>query len=76
MSKWKKQIPDKAGYWLRVNAGHRVQLHHIVDDWGKGLELFWGWGGSEKLMLVKDIKDRLKQFYWCGPLPFAPEEAL
>ncbi len=71
---WKKQIPNKAGYWLRVNAGHNVQLHHIWET--QGLRIIWGWGGSEKLMLVEGIRDRLKHFYWYGPLPEPPEEAM
>ena len=79
---WKKQIPNKAGYWLRVNAGHRVQLHQVFmtyrdPKWkeGKGLEIYWGWGGSQKPCRIKDIKDRLKLFYWYGPLIEPPNSA-
>lgn len=80
---WKKQVPNVAGYWLRVNAGHKVQLHLVFTTyrdpkWKKseGLEIYWGWGGSQKLCRVENIKHRLKEFYWCGPLPEPPEEIL
>lgn len=73
---WQKQIPNKPGYWMRVNAGHRIQLHHIFDDTGRGLELYWGWGGDSRLIRISEIKDKLKYFYWYGPLPEPPKEAL
>jgi len=74
MIEWKKQIPNKPGYWMRVNAGHRVQLHHVHK--AGGLRISWGWTGEEKLKLVKDIEDKLKYFWWCGPYPEPPKEAL
>lgn len=71
---WKKQIPNNDGYWLRVNAGHRVQLHQVFDL--DGLRIVWGWGGQEKVMLIENIKDRLEHYYWYGPLPVPPKKAL
>jgi hypothetical protein len=80
---WKKQVPNKAGYWLRVNAGHHVGLHHVFTTYrdpkfkrSTGLEIIWGWGGSEKACRVKDIENKLKCFWWYGPLPEPPKEAL
>lgn len=72
--KWKKQVPNEEGYWLRVNAGHRVQLHKVWHEFGS-LQIMWGWG-SKELCKVKDIKAKLRYFYWYGPLPEPPEEAL
>lgn len=72
---WKKQIPNAVGYWLRVNAGHRVQLHKIFELDGE-LMLIWGWGGNEVPCVVEQIREKLKSFYWCGPLPEPPKEAL
>ena len=79
---WKKQVPNKAGYWLRVNAGHRVQLHLIApmalftgrED--KQLSIYWGWSGHEEPKRLEDIKDKLKCFYWCGSIPEPPKEIL
>lgn len=77
---WKKQIPNQVGYWLRLNAGHRVQLHHVYKTYrdrfgkkGEGLEMYWGWGGGMKSNRIDTIKDRLELFYWYGPLPEPPD---
>lgn len=79
---WKKQIPNKAGYWLRVNAGHRVQLHRIykadkiMPNAGK-LCICWGFdGGTEVLLNEPKMQEKMKYFYWYGPLPIPPKEAL
>ena len=75
--KWAKQIPNKAGYWLRVNAGHRVQLHLIGNfSAKKELEIYWGWGGEEQICRIKDIENKLDCFWWYGPLPRPPKCAL
>lgn len=73
--KWEKQVPNKAGWWLRVNAGHRVQLHRVFGDF-RSLEIIWGWSGKQGPCKIKDIEEKLKYFFWCGPLPEPPAEAL
>ena len=74
---WKKQIPDKAGYWLRVNAGHSVEMHKVFKDFphDNKLTIYWGWSPQSK-SLIEGIKRKLKHFYWYGPLPEPPENAL
>ena len=72
--KWEKQIPDKAGYWLRVNAGHRIEVKQVFDE-GYGLEIIWGWGGSQKVCKVKDVEERLRSFFWFGPILEPPKKA-
>jgi hypothetical protein len=37
--------------------------------------IFWGWSPQSKC-LIESIKDKLKHFYWCGPLPEPPNEAI
>ena len=82
---WAKQLPNKPGYWLRVNAGHRVQLHKIWEDTGPhkgkirpGLYVIWGWSGEERPCRIDEPKmeQKLKSFWWYGPLPLPPKEAL
>lgn len=73
---WKKQVPDKEGYWIRLNAVHRPQLHKVSKGIkNRGLVIGWGWGGEEGLMPVKDIADKLSYFYWhyCEFLNDIPE---
>jgi hypothetical protein len=38
---WSRDGPKEDGYYFRVNAGHRVQMHSVR----KGL-ISWGWGGE------------------------------
>ncbi len=72
---WKKQFPDKVGYWLRVNAGHRVSLEKVFELDGK-LAIHWGWSNQPVRCLIDDIKEKLECFWWYGPMPEPPEEAL
>lgn len=72
---WEKQVPNEAGYWLRVNAGHQVQLHQVIRI-NNVLKIAWGWSGNKKLCNVVDIADKLKCFYWRGVIPEPPEQAL
>ena len=74
---WKKQIPNKEGYWLRVNAVGRVAFHKVFNDFCSDdkLSIYWGWSPQSK-SLIENIKDKLGAFYWCGPLPEPPEQAL
>jgi hypothetical protein len=78
---WKKQVPNEEGYWLRVNAGHGVQLHRVwfeplIPRFKDKLIIKWGWGGNQNLCTVESIKEKLEYFYWCGPVLNPPKEAL
>ena len=74
---WKKQIPNKSGYWMRVNAGHRVEMSKVFKDspHDNKLTIYWGHSPQSK-SLIENIKDKLKYFYWYGPLPEPPDIAL
>ena len=74
---WKKQPPNKEGHWLRVNAAGRVELHCIFKDspHDQKLSIYWGWSPQSK-QLIKNIKAKLICFWWYGPLPKPPNEAV
>lgn len=74
---WKLKAPHCKGYWLRVNAGHRVELHQIIEIDGVP-SIMWGWSGSQALISIVDERwvDKLGSFWWLGPLPDPPENAL
>lgn len=83
--KWEKKVPDKPGYWLRVNAGHSVQLHKVcLGDKLLGkpragkLTIQWGWSGETRECLIASeiMQCKMKHFYWYGPLKFPLAEAL
>jgi len=71
MNEWKRQIPTKAGYWLRVNAGHGVSMHRI-DKRGRYLWIYWGGGGDGSGWMKsfqKQWKHKLDGWQWYGPIP-------
>lgn len=71
--KWERRIPDRAGYWLRYNAGHQVSLYRVWYErtLGNALTLIWGSGDEGKLMKVKSRggRQRLGGWQWYGPIP-------
>ncbi|MCH7724435.1 MAG: hypothetical protein IIC76_14020 [Bacteroidetes bacterium] len=78
--KWKKQIPDKEGIWLRQCAakGHEekhIVLKFIYKDGTEKLMTTWGWGDEQKLIDLADpkFKQKLEAFYWYGAIPLPPE---
>jgi hypothetical protein len=75
--KWKKQVPNKEGLWLRINAAGRPEMSKVFkdSDLDNKLSIYWGWSPQSKI-LVEKIKDRLNQFLWCGPFsePRTPPE--
>lgn len=75
LTQWKKQVPDKSGHWLRVNARGAVVYHKIFEDYFGKLSIYWGWAPKNRC-IVKDIAHKLKQFCWLGPLLEPPEQAL
>ncbi len=68
-NRWKKQVPDKEGHWLRVNAAGRIMHHSVFKDstLDDKLSIYWGWSPT-KCCLVKEIQDKLSYFYWYGPI--------
>lgn len=75
--RWKKQVPDTVGHWLRVNAVGRVEHSKIFKDsyLDNKLSIYWGWSPQSKC-LVENIREKLGCFYWLGPLTEPPEKAL
>ncbi len=67
---WEKKIPDQPGYWLRVNAGHKVQLH-LIEKRKDGALVIW-WGGADVMKLNSRMKQweyRMGFWQWYGPIP-------
>ena len=69
--KWTRKPPNRPGYYLRLNAGHTIQVHHIMRSSRGKLKIDWGWSGEEKLMDVKG-NPKLKGWQWYGPIPHPP----
>ena len=71
--KWEKQVPNKEGHWLRVNVAGSVEHHKVFKDCltDNKLTIYWGWSPRSKC-LVESIMEKLKSFYWFGPIP-APD---
>ncbi len=70
---WIKKVPDKPGYWLRVNAGHRVQLH-LIEKREDGALVIW-WGGADVMKInsrMRQWKYRMGSWWWYGPIPMEP----
>jgi len=67
---WTRRIPTRPGYYLRVNAGHRISLHLIAKA-GRGLSINWGWGGEGGFLFSrqKRWKYKLSGWQWYGPIP-------
>lgn len=71
--KWEKKVPDHAGYWLRINAIGKPQIHYIFEI-DEILVIEWGWGGEKENMRIngKIAISKLKYFYWL-PLEDIPK---
>lgn len=69
---WKKEAPNKIGYWVRLNAIHRPVVHHVIEDIDGDLAINWGWSGETTIVKIKDIPSKIEYFYWCL-LPNLPE---
>jgi len=67
---WSREIPTRPGYYLRVNAGHKVSTHHI-EKRGRYLWIYWGWGdeGGWMKSYQKQWKYKLGFWQWYGPIP-------
>jgi len=70
---WKKQPPSAVGLYLRVNAGHQISRHYVIDIDGV-LNINWGWG-SGALVRIDKLGKKLDNWWWFGPIPDAPKEA-
>ncbi len=73
---WTQKRPRKQGLYLRVNAGHRVGFEHIKSGklWGdRLLRILWGWGGAQSWTPVREVRG---EWWWYGPIPDPPKEAL
>ena len=78
---WEKKIPDKEGLWLRQCAakGHeqlKTVTKFIHEDGTEGLIMDWGWvdesRGVDLLTLDKGMTNKIKSFYWYGPIGLPP----
>ena len=74
---WKKQVPDKEGLWLRVNAVGRPELSKVFKDshLDDKLSIYWGWSPQSK-SLIEKIADKLGKFYWYGPIQEPSQEII
>ena len=69
---WTREIPTRPGYYLRLNAGHLVELRHFYKyRGGRYLCVRWGWYGEEREInsRMKRWKYRLNGWQWFGPIP-------
>ncbi len=66
---WKKQVPNEAGCWLRINARGSAEMSMVFKDshLDNKLAIFWGWSPQSKC-LIENIKDKLGCFCWYGPI--------
>lgn len=79
--KWKKEIPNKEGIWLRQCAAKGREEKHtvtkIISKDGKKeiLIIEWGWSGESETINLADpkYKHKLEAFYWYGAIPLPPE---
>ncbi len=80
--KWKKEIPDREGIWIRQCAAKgsedkRTVTKFIHKDGTERLMMDWGWVGETEsfdlLTLTEAMKDKIGSFYWYGPIPLPPE---
>jgi len=64
---WKKQAPDKVGYWIRLNVVHRPEVHYVSEDFknpDKALCVQWGWHDERASIRIKDNLHKIEHFYW------------
>ena len=68
-NRWKKQVPNKEGGWLRINVVGRAVYHKVFKDstFDNKLSIYWGWSPCS-CCLVEEIAGKLKQFCWYGPI--------
>lgn len=74
---WNKKAPDCVGYWLRMNAIHKPEIHYIYEDYrnpDKALCVTWGWSGEQSTMRIKDNLHKIEHFFWYGPFTIPPKE--
>jgi len=73
---WTQKKPTKKGRYLRVNAGHSVCFEHLIRGapWSdRVLRVSWGWGGDKAWIPVSQVRG---EWWWYGPIPEPPKEAL
>ena len=73
MPGWTQQRPSAVGMYLRVNAGHQISKHNVIDIDGV-LNINWGWDGGSLVRMDK-LGKKLDRWWWYGPIPKAPEAA-
>lgn len=64
-NEWSQEPPGESGIYLRVNIAHRVQKHTVSDGY-----IDWGFPGEQKVLPV--THEKLKGWWWLGPLPYPP----
>ena len=64
--KWTREIPKAPGYYLRVNAGHGVTMHHVAELDGV---LRIAWGDTLIRSNRPDWEGKLTGWQWLGPIP-------
>ena len=69
---WRRRVPHRPGYWLRLNAGGRVEIS-LVLRLDARLHIPWGWGGESGLIPIQHHKHKLGGFLWYGPIPRPPQ---
>jgi len=58
-------FPNKEGCWLRLNAGHRLEVHNVFKiPKRKGLFIVWGFGGEQDNCNIMEIRNKLERFNW------------
>lgn len=68
---WNKKAPDKKGWWIRLNAVHRPDMHFVNIDHEGDFVTSWGWGGETGIIKIKNNLHKIEHFYWTylGELP-------
>jgi len=75
-ARWKQVAPNEAGYWLRLNAGGRVQMHYVMPKYDGSGVLIINWGHSGRADYVEVTDSRISGWWWYGPIPRPPERAV
>ena len=71
---WTQIPPGEEGLFLRVNAGHRVCMEHVKLLDGE-LRILWGWCGWQGFTPVSEPRVS-EGWWWFGPIPQPPKEAM
>lgn len=80
---WQREIPDSEGYWLRINAAGRPQLHFVrkweeqgflAGTWTEegSKELCIDWSPNDESAIISLKNARLQNWWWLK-VPAAPE---